>query len=303
MKKITIGLLAPFIVHTMINAQQEIPLYKTVPNSIPAENQEKAVTGADGITRINSVSVPTITVYRPAGAKPNGPAVIICPGGGYAILAVSHEGVQVAKALNEWGITAFVLKYRLPDDRIMQDKSIGPLQDAERAVQWVREHAKEYQVDPHKVGIMGFSAGGHLASTLSTHYGETLIDNPRKISLRPDFSVLVYPVISFSDSLMHRGSRDRLIGSSPSDERIRHYSNELQVNKKTPPAFLVHAKDDKAVPWHNSQEYYEALRSNKVAAQVFYYDRGGHGFGMNNKTSDLKWMDALKDWMKGRHIL
>ncbi|MGJ7030047.1 alpha/beta hydrolase [Niabella hirudinis] len=303
MKKIAMSLAAVLILHTMVNAQQEIALYTTVPNAKPADNLEQSETGADGITRINSVSVPTITVYRPAKALRNGPAVIICPGGGYAILAVSHEGVQVAKAFNEWGVTAFVLKYRLPDDRIMEDKSIGPLQDAERAVQWVREHAKEYQVDPRKVGIMGFSAGGHLAATLSTHYAETLISNPKKISLRPDFSVLVYPVISFTDSLMHRGSRDRLIGKSPSAEMIRKYSNELQVNKKTPPAFLVHAKDDKGVPWQNSQHYYEALRVHKIAAQVFYYEKGGHGFGMNNKTSELKWMDVLKNWMKKQHFL
>ncbi|SDC12494.1 alpha/beta hydrolase [Niabella drilacis] len=303
MKRITIGLLASFILHMMVNAQQEIPLYTKVPNSKPAENLEKAVTGTDGITRISNVSVPTITVYRPVNAKRNSPAVIICPGGGYTILAASHEGADVAAALNEWGVTAFVLKYRLPDDRIMEDKSIGPLQDAERAVQWVREHAKEYQVDPRKVGIMGFSAGGHLAATLSTHYEERLVDNPEKISLRPDFSVLVYPVISFTDSLTHRGSRDRLLGAAPSAALIQRYSNELLVNKKTPPAFLVHAKDDKAVPWQNSQHYYEALRAHKVPARVFYYEKGGHGFGMNNKTSDLKWMTALKDWMNVQHLL
>ncbi|WP_018627403.1 alpha/beta hydrolase [Niabella aurantiaca] len=303
MKKMAIGLLAPFILQITANAQQEVPLYTTIPNSIPAENIEKAVTGADGLTRISNVSVPTITVYQPAGAKPNGPAVIICPGGGYAILAIGHEGVQVAEALNEWGVTAFVLKYRLPDDRTMADKSIGPLQDAERAIQWVREHAKDYHIDPRKIGIMGFSAGGHLAATLSTHYGETLIDNPKKISLRPDFSVLVYPVISFTDSLMHRGSRDRLLGKTSTPEAVKKYSNELQVTKETPPAFLVHAKDDKGVPWKNSQRYYEALLQHKVKARVFYYDKGGHGFGLHNKTSDVNWMNVLKEWMQQQGIL
>ncbi|MCF3107157.1 alpha/beta hydrolase [Niabella sp. CC-SYL272] len=303
MKRITTGLLTTVILHTMINAQQEIPLYTVVPNSKPAENLEKSVTGTDGITRISNVSVPTITVYKAAGGTGKQPAVIICPGGGYAILAVSHEGIDVAKAFNEMGVTAFVLKYRLPDDRIMEDKSIGPLQDAERATQWVREHATEYNIDPHRIGIMGFSAGGHLASTLSTHYGETVIANPRKTSLRPDFSILIYPVISFSDSIGHRGSRERLIGKAPAAAAIQKYSNERQVNKKTPPAFLVHAKDDRTVPWQNSEQYYEALQKNKVKARVFYYERGGHGFGMHNKTSDLKWMDALKEWLRDQHIL
>ncbi|WP_300604589.1 alpha/beta hydrolase [Niabella sp.] len=303
MKQLTMGLLATVILHTMTNAQQEIPLYTTVPNSIPAANLEKSVTGADGITRISNVSNPTITIYQAAGTSNKQPAVIICPGGGYSILAASHEGADVARAFNEWGITAFVLKYRLPDDRIMTDKSIGPLQDAERATQWVREHAAGYNIDPHKVGIMGFSAGGHLASTLSTHYMDAVIANPKKVSLRPDFSILIYPVISFGDSIGHRGSRERLIGKTPAAAAIQKYSNELQVNKKTPPAFLVHAKDDRTVPWQNSEQYYEALLKNKVKARVFYYEQGGHGFGMQNNTSDVKWMDELKKWMEGQHIL
>ncbi|MBZ4190969.1 alpha/beta hydrolase [Niabella beijingensis] len=304
MKRLTIGLAAFFMMSTTTHAQEIFPLYQSVPNSRQAENLEQSVTGTDGITRINNVSVPTITVYQPAaGKQKNGPAVVICPGGGYSILAISHEGVDVAKAFNEWGVTAFVLKYRLPDDRTMTDKSIGPLQDAERAMQWVREHAKEYDINPHKVGIMGFSAGGHLASTLSTHYKDVVISNPGKVSLRPDFSVLIYPVISFSDSLGHRGSRERLIGKTPAAATIQKYSNELQVDKKTPPAFLVHAKDDKTVPWQNSQQYYDALLNNKVQARIFYYDKGGHGFGMHNKTSDQNWMAALKEWMQQQHLL
>lgn len=303
MKQLTMSLLATVMLYAMTNAQQEIPLYTTVPNNIPAENLEKSVTGTDGITRISNVSVPTIAVYKAAGGSGKQPAVVICPGGGYAILAISHEGMDVARAFNEMGITAFVLKYRLPDDRIMTDKSIGPLQDAERAIQWVREHAVEYNIDPHKVGIMGFSAGGHLASTLSTHYMEPVIANPKKTSLRPDFSILIYPVISFGDSLGHRGSRERLIGKAPAAAAIQKYSNELRVNKKTPPAFLVHAKDDRTVPWQNSGHYYEELLKNKVAARVFYYEKGGHGFGMRNKTSDVNWMEVLRKWLEEQRIL
>ncbi|ANH82112.1 1,4-beta-xylanase [Niabella ginsenosidivorans] len=289
---------------SMIHAQTEIALYKNVPNSQPAVNVEKAEKGTDGITRISNVSVPTIMVFQPsAKSKKPGPAVVICPGGGYAILAFDHEGTQVAQTLNEWGMTAFVLKYRLPDDRAMVDKSIAPLQDAERAMQWVREHAKEYNVDIHRVGIMGFSAGGHLAATLSTHYNDPLINNPRKISFRPDFSVLVYPVISFSDSIGHTGSRNNLIGKSPSQKMIERFSNELHVNKNTPPAFLVHAKDDKTVPWRNSEDYYEALLKNGVPAKVYYYEAGGHGFGLHNKTSDVLWAGLLKEWLQQQHIL
>lgn len=304
MKRLLLSLVITIFGFSMIQAQKEIPLYSKVPNSKTAENIEKTELGKDGITRISNVSKPTVTVFTPAGksAKP-GPAVIICPGGGYTILAFSHEGIEVAKELNKWGVTAFVLKYRLPDDRIMQNKSIGPLQDAERAMQFVREHAKEYNIDPKKIGVMGFSAGGHLAATLSTHYTEQLIDNPKKISLRPDFSVLVYPVISFDSSFGHMGSRVRLLGDDPSSEELRKYSNELQVNKKTPPAFLVHAKDDKAVPWKNSRQYYEALLKHNVKGEVFYYDAGGHGFGMNNKASGLKWMDALKSWLQAQRML
>ncbi|AHF14865.1 alpha/beta hydrolase [Niabella soli] len=298
MKRFTFCLFLSICITPMVKAQKEIRLYNTVPNSKNAANIEKADTGKDGITRISNVSDPTLLVFEPEQKnKRPGTAIIICPGGGYSILAFDHEGTKVAKVVNEWGVTAFVLKYRLPDDRTMVDKTIGPLQDAERAIQWVREHAKEYNIDPHKVGIMGFSAGGHLASTLSTHYAEQLVDNPHKISFRPDFSVLGYPVISFSDSIGHLGSRNKLIGPAPSPAMIARFSNELQVTKNTPPAFLVHAKDDKGVPWRNSEDYYEALQKNGVAAKVYYYEKGGHGFGLNNKTSDVKWMDVLRGWL------
>lgn len=276
-------------------AQKEIPLYGVIPNSKPAENLEKGETDENGILRISNVSIPTLTIYQPQ--KSNGTAIIICPGGGYKILAASHEGSDVAKILNEWGVTAFVLKYRIPDDRTMLDKSIAPLQDAERAMQIIRENAKAWSINTKKIGIMGFSAGGHLAASLSTRYQEALITNPSKISFRPDFSVLVYPVISFTDSIGHKGSRENLIGKKASEFKLKKYSNELNVNKKTPPAFLVHAKDDKGVSYKNSEIYAAALRANNIKTNEYYYDHGGHGFGMNNKTSEVKWMDELKKWL------
>ena len=279
-------------------AQEIIPLYKKIPNSKPIVNREKSELGKDGILRISKVSEPTLLVFLPPKEKANGTAVIICPGGGYGILAASHEGTDVAKVFNEWGVTAFVLKYRLPDDSIMLQKEIGPLQDAQRAIQLVRTEAKKWGIAANKIGIMGFSAGGHLASTAGTHFNHAVIDNKKNISLRPDFMVLLYPVISFTDSLAHMGSRTNLIGKDAPPEKINYYSNELQVTKETPPTFLVHAKDDGGVKVQNSIAFYDALQKNGVPAEIHLFEKGGHGFGMNNKTTTDKWMDWLKTWMQ-----
>ena len=276
-------------------SQTIIPLYEKVPNSKPSANKEESIT-TDGMLRISKVSVPTVTMYTPATLNEKHAAIIICPGGGYARLAASHEGSDVAKVFNDWGITAFVLKYRLPDDSIMIDRSIGPLQDAQRAIQIVRENAVKWNIDPTKIGIMGFSAGGHLASTASTHFTKPVIDNPNNISLRPDFSILLYAVISFTDSLAHMGSRTNLVGTD--QQKMIAYSNELQVTAQTPPAFLVHAGDDKTVKVENSIRYYLALQKNNVPAEMHIYPKGGHGFGMNNKTTTDKWMERLKSWLQ-----
>lgn len=277
---------------------QEIPLYKTIPNSKPSANKEKN----DG-KRASGVSIPTLTIYKPAKPNAQQSAVIICPGGGYGMLAIGHEGADVAKALNNIGVTAFVLKYRLPNDSIMTDKSIAPLQDAQRAIQIVRERAAEWNINTSKIGIMGFSAGGHLAATASTQFNREVIDNPKHTSLRPDFSVLIYPVISFSEELTHRGSRINLTGKSPSQETVKLYSNELQVTKNTPLAFIVHSADDGAVPVGNSIKYYEALLKNGILSEMLLYPNGGHGYGMNNKTTKDKWMDNLKTWMEANKLL
>lgn len=283
-------------------AQLTIPLYDTIPNSKPTANKEKREI-ANGILLIKNVSVPSLTMYEPSVVSDNRTAVIICPGGGYTILAASHEASDVAQVFADWGITAFVLKYRLPDDSIMINKEIGPLQDAQRAIQLVRKNAKQWNIDPARIGIMGFSAGGHLAATASTHFNKPVIDNPGNISLRPDFSLLIYPVISFTDSIAHMGSRNSLIGKDPSPEKITEYSNEMQVNAQTPPAFLVHANDDDVVKVGNSIQYYEALRSHKVTAELRVYGRGGHGFGMNNKKSAESWMERLNTWLKANKYL
>jgi acetyl esterase/lipase len=228
---------------------------------------------------------------------------VICPGGAYRIAAASHEGYDVAKKFNEMGVAAFVVKYRIPNDATMINRQIGPLQDAQRAIQYVRENAEEYKIDSKRVGIMGFSAGGHLAASAGTHFDSSYIPNPSNISLRPDFMILVYPVISFTDSLTHQGSRDQLIGENPSPEKISEFSNEQRITRKTPPTFLIHSKDDDVVKVENAQVFYNTLRKNKVKAKLYLYEKGGHGYGMNNPTSDVKWMDMVSDWLRSLKVI
>jgi acetyl esterase/lipase len=291
-----IFLLFSFIVMTYISqAQTTIPLYEgPIPGAKPGPNNEKSDTATDGMVRVSKISVPTMIVYLPKKEKATGTAVIVFPGGGYGINAIKHEGWDVGRFLADNGIAAFVVKYRLPDSATMEDPSIGPLQDAQQAISLVRKNAKAYGVKTNKVGVMGFSAGGHLASTVSTHFRYAA--NPKAV--RPDFSVLIYPVISFSDSIGHKGSRQNLIGKKPSPENILKFSNELQVYEKTPPAFLAHAKDDKAVIYNNSVVYAEALRKYNIPVELLLVEKGGHGFGLYNKQSDVQWPDRLLAWMK-----
>lgn len=282
------------------HAQKELPLYSgAIPNSIQTADSMIIKNGV-----VSKVSRPSLTLYLPDKEKANGSAVIICPGGGYGVLVMQKEGFNIALYFQQHGVAAFVLKYRLPDEAIMRDKSIGPLQDAQQAIKSVRMHAKDWGVDPGRVGIMGFSAGGHLAATASTHFTNAVIDNNENINLRPDFSLLVYPVISFTDKLGHGGSRKNLLGSDPAADKIKSFSNELQVNAQTPPAFLIHAADDNVVDVDNSIEYFEALRHNKVPAEMHIYPKGNHGFVLNIPIEDwmvlcMKWMDS-SGWLTGK---
>ena len=280
-------------------SQINMPLYgdSSVPNSIDVPNEEFSNTSPEGILRISKVTKPTLTAYFPTKEKATGQAVIICPGGGYRILAASHEGLDVAEEFVKKGIAAFVLKYRLPNDDSMIDKTIGPLQDAQKAILTVRENAAKWNINPNQIGIMGFSAGGHLASTAGTHFYNQSIPNPNGISLRPDFMILVYPVISFDPEIGHSGSAQNLLGEKPTQAMRDYYSNEKQVNSDTPPTYLVHAKDD----WVNIQNSYlfeEALKKFNIPVAATYYERGGHGYGMVNPTSDVKWMDEVENWME-----
>jgi len=276
----------------MLFAQQTIPLYSgSVPNAKPGTAQVKSGNGAE-----ENATPPTLAIYLPAKEKANGTAVIVCPGGGYSHLAMDHEGHAVAKRLNEIGITAFVLKYRLPNDQSQVDKSITPLMDAQQSIRMVREQATKYNINPNRIGIMGFSAGGHLASTAGTHFTKPVGQNVSATSVRPDFEILIYPVISFSDELKHGGSRDNLIGKTPAAEQLSLYSNELQVTAQTPPTFLVHSQDDKVVPVRNSIVFYEACTKQSVPAEMHLYPKGGHGYGMNNKTTKDQWIESLQNW-------
>ncbi len=282
-----------------LKAQEVMDLYPgNVPNSKKGKDgQEKADTAANGTIRISKVTQPQLIAYYPEQEIANGTAIIICPGGGYSFLSISHEGSLIAKQLNTQGITAFVLKYRLPSDVIMKDKAIGPLQDAQQAMKVVRAQAEQFHIKADKIGIMGFSAGGHLASTLGTHYEKAWIDNPKNTSLRPDFMVLLYPVVTMG-TFTHAGSKNNLLGDHPDSDLVKEYSNELHVNAQTPPTFVVQANDDKTVPSENSLDFIKALKQAGVKSELHLYQAGGHGFGLHNKTTSDEWFDRLMNWLK-----
>ncbi len=271
---------------------QSFPLYgnAAIPNAKPGPDEE---TGTDkGFIR--NVSRPAIQVYLPAKLRATGASVLIIPGGSYAGLTFEYEGVQQAQYFIDHGIAAFVLKYRLPSDQTMQDKTIGPLQDAEQGIRFIRLHAKEWNLDPSRVGVIGYSAGGHLASTLGTHFEKSYIDNPERVSLRPDFMVLVYPVISMNPKITHMDTRNDLLGPSPSDDLVALFSNELHVTPDTPPALILDAVDDKLVDPENSIVFLEALRHAGVPVDARFFAHGQHGFFLMPRD---RWQGVIMDWL------
>lgn len=271
---------------------QSFPLYgdAAIPNSKPSPNEE---TGADK-GWIQKVSQPYIQVYLPAKVKATGASVVIFPGGAYWGLTFDYEGVQQASYFVDHGIAAFVVKYRIPNDLWMIDKSIGPLQDAQQAMKFARQHAGEWNLDANRMGAIGFSAGGHLASTLATQFAKPQIENPDNINLRPDFLVLVYPVISMDSAVTHLDSRKALLGEKPSKERINAFSNELHVTENTPPTLLLHAVDDKLVDVKNSILFLEALKKAKVPAQAYLFEKGDHGFPLIPRD---RWQTPIMEWL------
>ncbi len=306
MKKTGLIVLFTLLIFTTgIKAQQSIYLWKdSIPGAIiNAEYEAKCNAKSDSIRR-NHITVPLLEIYEAPADKANGTSVIICPGGAYWLISVDLEGKQIAQWLNSIGITAFVLNYRLPSSEIMKDKSIGPLQDAQKAIRYVRRHCKKWSINPDKIGIMGFSAGGHLASTLSTHYKDSVYKAIDSTSARPDFSILLYPVISMENGITHKGSRINLLGENPSQDLVEKYSNERQITDNTPPAFLAHAMDDKGVSVENSINYALGLRKHHIPCELHIYQNGGHGFGIGTKGDTVKnWPQACEKWLESRGYL
>jgi len=259
--------------------------------------------GAPGAVGKEEADIPTLNVFLPPADKATGAACIICPGGGYGALASSYEGNEPAEFLNKLGVAGFVLKYRLAP----RYRHPAPMLDAQRALRTVRANAKDYGIDPKKIGIWGFSAGGHLASTAGTHFDDGNADakDPiEKVSCRPDFLILSYPVITFTEITKHAGSRDNLLGKNPDEKLVENLSNERQVTDKTPPTFLFHTNDDPVVPAENSVLFYLALKKAKVPAEMHIYEKGRHGVGLAQKEPALSsWPGRLADWLKGRGLL
>jgi acetyl esterase/lipase len=279
--------------------KKEIQLWDKVPDAIESkEYTEKIVTNKDGIAvDVRKVTAPTLAAYFADQEKSNGTSVIICPGGAYGMLAIDKEGYKVAEWFNSLGINAFVLKYRLPSDLIMKNKTVAPLQDAQEAVRLIRRNAVKWKLNPNKIGIMGFSAGGHLAATLSNHYNDKAYTPSDTTSAKPNFSILIYPVISMQEGITHQGSKDNLLGKNANNEAVEKYSNEKQITADTPKTFLVHATDDKAVPVENSINYYLALKKEKVPAEMHLYENGGHGFGLGVKGTNAFWPKTCEKWL------
>ncbi len=279
--------------------KKEIPLWDKVPDALESkEYTEKIVTNKEGIpVDVRKVTTPTLAVYFADAENSNGTSVIICPGGAYGMLSIDKEGYKVAEWFNSLGINAFVLKYRLPSDLIMKNKTVAPLQDAQEAVRLLRRNAVKWKLNPNKIGIMGFSAGGHLAATLSTHYNDKVYTASDTTSAKPNFSILIYPVISMQEGITHQGSKDNLLGKNANNEAVEKYSNEKQITADTPKTFLVHATDDKAVPVENSINYYLALKKEKVLAEMHLYENGGHGFGLGVKGTNASWPKACEKWL------
>jgi acetyl esterase/lipase len=285
--------LMEYIRSTQPQPQLSIPLYGdgAIPNSKPTPNEEVL----RPMGQLANVTLPTLEVFLPAKVKANGASILVFPGGGYTGLTWNAEGPSIGQFFQDHGIAAFVVKYRIPTDATMEDKSIGPLQDAQQAMIVVRKRAKEWNLDQNRVGIIGFSAGGHLASSLGTHFTKSYVANPDNINLRPDFMILLYPVISMDPKIAHMGSRIALLGQHPSDEQVQLFSNELQVTKETPPTLLIHSADDHLVDVDNSIRFFEALRHAGVPVDMTIPNKGEHALILIPKD---RWQSIVSDWIE-----
>lgn len=277
------------------------PLYPgDIPGAIEAPDEGKLRDAADPFPFYLDISRPTLTAYKPAKQDAKRAAVIILPGGGYRGVSILKEGYNVARAFNEMGVTAFVLKYRTPSDAHMKDKRTGPLQDAQQAIATVRRDAARWQIDPARIGVIGFSAGGHLAASAGTMFKSPVLPQWKSADVRPDFLMLIYPVITFTEATAHSGSRTKLLGDSPAQADLQRFSVELAVTAETPPTFLVHAADDTTVPVANSIRFFEALHSKNIPTELMIYPAGGHGYGLNNATTSDRWIDRCRQWLQSQ---
>lgn len=297
MKKIFLVFLLS-IAHTFTDAQTSIQLW---PEGVPGAKMELGLERDDG-SRISNVSTPTLTLFKPAVDKANGTAVIICPGGGYVRLSTQREGVQYANWLSTLGVTSFVLKYRMSEFG-----HPAPLQDVLRAVRLIRSRAAEFGIDPNRIGMMGSSAGGHLAASAGTLFEHPLGKTGAAldaISARPDFLILMYPVITMQDPSAHAGSRQALLGALPSQENRQLLSLENQVSAATPATLLIHTQADQSVPVENSLLFYRALTRAKVPAEMLLFEHGSHGMGMRSGLGTASdWPRRAEEWLRARGLL
>ncbi len=271
-----------------------MPLYQTeIPNSIPTQDEEKS-DEFYGLKRITAVSRPSMTVCLPPKKKATGAAILIFPGGAYTSLSWGLEGTTMADFFVSHGVAGIIVKYRMPSENTMQNKSIGPLQDAQQALRLVRQHAKEWGIDPEKVGVIGFSAGGHLAATVGTHFAKSYVPNEDRVNVRPDFMVLVYPAISLKTSLVADDFREVLLGKAPSAEQITLFSNEEQVTQETPRTLILHASNDGLVDVTHSLLFYQSLHRNRVPVEMVLLSKGNHGFF---EIARDEWQQPLLHWL------
>jgi len=288
MKQFILSLLFLLTIYGSTTAQEEIQLYKNGPKE---SNGITEVEAKDKNNFVTNITDARMYAYIAPKDIATGAAVVICPGGGYAGISVEKEGFTIAKWFNKFGISAFVLYYRMPNGH-----SQIPLTDAQTAFQIIHDNAGKWNINKSKIGIIGFSAGGHLASTVGTHF-------TNKVN-RPSFLILCYPVVTMNKEITHQGSRVNLLGENPSEALVKLYSNEFQVTKKTPPTFIVHSIDDKAVPIINSENMLQSLQRMNVPAELHKYDVGGHGFGMRVRgLPEDKWPDLLMTWLKANKLI
>jgi acetyl esterase/lipase len=270
----------------------EPPVYLLWPDGAPLAKGDR------------DVDKPSITAYLPPAETATGLAVVVCPGGGYAMLAMGHEGVDIAKWMNDRGIAAFVLKYRLATDGYHHP---APMLDVQRAMRVVRANAETFNIDPQRIGVMGFSAGGHLASTAATHFDTGTVDAPDpidRVGCRPDYAILCYPVIIFDSQYTHKGSEANLLGPDPDPAAIKFLSSDKQVTRETPPTFLFHTSEDKAVPPENSIAFYQALQKHDVSGEMHIFQFGAHGVGLAANIPGTKaWPQLMENWLTARKLL